>query len=233
MAKFNLKVSIKHIQIDKANTLVLISAAITAAIVVFSIVASRALWTQMSYQNKVIGLRSKAEKQLKANVESAKTLETAYKTFEDSTESAIGTPDKNSKIVLDALPSKYDFPALATSLEGVITASGNKITAITGTDNEAQAAQDSASPKPIEMPFELTANGGAVNIENLIVNLERSIRPISISSLSLSGSDTTLQLRIGAITYYQPEKKLEIQQNVITNGKSTKTTTNSTVKATK
>jgi Tfp pilus assembly protein PilO len=137
----------------------------------------------------------------------------------------IGTSDKNSKIILDALPSKYDFPALATSLEKVITDSGAKITSITGKDNEAEAKQDSPDPKPIEMPFSISSNGSFATAKNLISNLEKSIRPIKVTSITLSGSDSNLQSTIVATTYYQPSKKLEIQQKTITNGNKKVTTT--------
>jgi hypothetical protein len=220
MAKFNLRTSIKHLQIDKANSMVVIASAVTAAIVVFSIVACVSLGKEMAYKNKVINLRNKANKQLVTNIGSVSTLITAYQTFEDSSESVIGTADNNSIVVLDALPSKYDFPALVTSLGFLITNSGSKIGSITGTDNEASATQDSISPKPIEMPFQINATGSFITIQKLISELELSIRPIQISSLTLSGSDSNLQAAVTAKTYYQPEKQIGIQQNVVTNGKT-------------
>jgi hypothetical protein len=216
MAKLSeLRVSTKHIQIDKANQLVLIAAVVTTLVVVFSIVAANTLVKQMSYQNKVLGLRKDANKQLTANIKSVTALKTSYDSFENSSESVIGTADKNSKIVLDALPSKYDFPALATSLEGLIASSGNTIVNITGKDNEAKAEQDSANPKPIEIPFDVTTRGNFASSLRLISDMERSIRPFKIISIELSGSDASLETRISAVTYYQPEKKLEVEQKVV------------------
>jgi Tfp pilus assembly protein PilO len=220
MARFNFRVSIKHLEIDKANSSILLAAAITSAIVIFSIIAARTLLVQRSYQSKVIGLRDKANKQLEKNIKAATPLVASYQTFEDATESVIGTPDKNSKIILDALPSKYDFPALATSLEGVIISSGLRINSITGTDNEASAEQDSISPKAIGIPFQIASAGNYANAKILVLNLERSIRPIKISALTLSGDTSNLNVEVQAETYYQPEKKLGIQQKIITNSSS-------------
>ncbi|HUD03739.1 MAG TPA: type 4a pilus biogenesis protein PilO [Patescibacteria group bacterium] len=233
MAKFNLRTSIKHLQIDKANSRIVIVSAATVAVVVFSIVACVSLGKEMAYKNKVINLRNKANKQLVANLSSVNTLVTSYQTFENSSESVIGTADKNSKIVLDALPSKYDFPALATSLEAIITSSGSKISSITGTDNEATATQDSINPQPIEMPFQISATGSFTSAQTLILDLELSIRPIQISSLTLTGSDLNLQVSVMAKTYYQPEKQLGIQQNVVSGGSSKAKTTVSSPGATK
>lgn len=221
MAGINLRVSNKHLKIDKANTLVLVATAVTTVIVVFSLVAAQSLWKQISYQNKVISLRSKANAQLEKNIKSVDTLKTAFEAFENSTESVIGTADKNSKIVLDALPSKYDFPALATSLEGLITGSGSSVSSITGTDDEANAKQDSITPQPVEIPFNISAKSNFTSGQKLLADLQRSIRPFQITSLGLSGSDGNLQVTITGKTYYQPEKKLEIEQKVITNGNTT------------
>jgi hypothetical protein len=228
MAKFNLRVSVKHLQIDKANSRMVIATAVATAIVIFSAVASVSLVKQMSYQNKVINLRNKANKQLTANLAAVSTLTASYQTFDSASESVIGNSTKNSVVVLDALPSKYDFPALTTSLESIIVGSGNKVSSITGTDNEAQAQQDSINPQPIQIPFQISASGSFVSVQKLIADLERSIRPVQISEIDLSGSDSNLQANITANTYYQPEKQLGIQQQVVTNGKTKASSTTTT-----
>lgn len=221
MAKFteSFKISSKHLQIDKANTNILIAASVTTAIVIFSVVAAQALINQMKYQSKVIGLRSKAASQLSKNVTAAKTLNEAYIAFDGSPESVIGNSEKNSKVVLNALPSKYDFPALATSLQGIINNSGNK-GSVTGTDDEANALQTSASPQTVDIPFQMNATGTTATIQQLLSYIERSIRPIKISQISISGSDTSLQVSLTAKTYYQPEKQLEYKDVIVPGGGS-------------
>lgn len=233
MQKFTLKVSSKHLQIDKANSLILIATAITTVIVIFSLVAAQSLLKQMSYQNKVIGLRNTANKQLADNIKSVSALKTSFDAFENSSESVIGTADKNSKIVLDSLPSKYDFPALATSLEGLISTSGDTIVGITGTDDEAQAKQDSTAPVPVEIPFDISAKGDFGGLQRLVANMERSIRPFNVTAINIAGSDNNLQIKVTAKTYYQPEKKLQVDQKVVAgpNGTVKKTTTTTVKKA--
>lgn len=221
MSRFSVKTSIKHLQIDKANSVVIIAAAATTAIVVFSLVAAQSLYKQMAYQNKVINLRNKAKNQLQTNIKTVDSLQKSFTNFEDSTESVIGTADKNSKIVLDALPSKYDFPALATSLDGIIKQSGVSVTSITGTDNEASAAQDSPNPKPVEIPFTTVSSGSFLATQKLIANIEASIRPFKIKQISYKGSDSSMTVTINGNTYYQPEKKLVVEQKVISNGSKT------------
>jgi hypothetical protein len=55
--------------------------------------------------------------------------------------------------------------------------------------------------------------------------MERSIRPFKISRVTLNGSDASLEMQVVSKTYYQPEKRLEVSQKVVTNGATKKTVT--------
>ena len=123
----NTRQSAKHLQINKANSNMVIIIAVAAFVVVFSLVASRALLEKSSYQRRVIAAKQKASNQLKANVEASKSLQASYKTFVSNPNNIIGgnpsgsgdNDGDNAKITLDALPSQYDFPALTSSLEKI------------------------------------------------------------------------------------------------------------------
>ncbi len=217
------QVSLKRIQINKANTIMVASIAVAAFIVVFSLVASRALLSKRGYQSRVIDGKTTAVNQLEQNLDTVDELVVSYQAF-------VGTPDNviggnpsgsgegdgdNAKIVLDALPSKYDFPALATSLEKIL---GKKyqIDGITGTDDEvAQGNGTVTAPAPVDMPFEVGATGNFTSIKDLLLIFERSIRPIKISKLEVNGSNSQLQITVNAKTYYQPEKTLSVQKKVV------------------
>jgi len=187
----------------------------------------------MVYQNKVINLRSKANTQLQSNLTAVNSLVTSYQSFDGASESVIGNSTENSVVVLDALPSKYDFPALVTSIGSIITNSGDKVNSITGTDNGASAQQSSISPQPVQMPFQTTATGSLSAVQKLINNFGLSIRPFQITELNLSGSDTALQANITGQTYYQPEKEIGIQQQIVSNNGKTDSTSSTTQGATK
>jgi hypothetical protein len=213
--KDTFKISNKHVRIDKANQQTIIAISATVAIVMFTLAASQALIKQMRYQQLVISKRGAANTQLEKNIKATGPLVAAYEAFDGTPESIIGTQDKNSKIVLDALPSKYDFPALATSLEGLMVSSGVKIEGLTGTDNEAAAEQNSDDPKPIEIPVSMTGTGNTASVQKLIDNLQKSIRPIKIVSIGFKGSDTALQAQITAVTYYQPQRNYAVKDEVV------------------
>lgn len=211
--------SIKRIQIDKTNRFMVGSIAFAAFVTVFCLMASRALISQQSYQSRVIKEKGKAVKQLQENITATKSLVSAYGNFVSQSDNVLGgnpsgtasNDGDNAKIILDALPSKYDFPALATSLQGLIAGQGAKINAITGTDDELkQQNTSSPNPQPVEIPFQVSIAGPPSTIQNVITAMQRSIRPIQIQTITFTADQTTLQATISGKTFYQPEKSLTI-----------------------
>lgn len=223
MAK--LTISTKRLQISKANATMMSIIAVTSFIAIFSLIASRALLSQRSYQSRVIAEKEKAKSQLEDNIKAAESLTTAYQEFISSTENILagnpkGVGDKdgdNAKIILDALPSKYDFPALTASLEKILSDKSYKIESITGTDEEVAQNANTSSPQPVavEIPFQLNVNGSYPAMQNLISVLEHSIRPFQIQSLEFSGNDSLMRMSITAKTFYQPEKNLTTTTKVV------------------
>ena len=197
--------------------------AIAAFVFVFSIVASRALIIRMSYQNRIIAAKEKARDQLIANINTVDDLVVSYKAFVETPDNVIGgsptgKSDKdgnNSKVVLDALPSKYDFPGLTTSIEKILKNNGSSINSISGTDDEVAQSSGDDSSKPVAMSFKLSASGTYDSTQKLLSLLQRSIRPIHVKQLDLSGNDKGIEVTITADSYFQPEKTLTIQKKVI------------------
>jgi len=210
-------VSQKKVLIDKANSSMFIMVTITVALVIFSGVSTRALLKQSSHRTRVIKEKKIAATTLATNDQEIGKLITSFRAFEGAPESVTGTTEKNSKVVLDALPPKYDFPALATSLEKILTVGGYNITSISGIDNENSESANaaSASPQPVEMPFSIAVSGPYNKVKNLPYDLERSIRPMYILSLELSGSESDSKLSIQAKTYYQAGRNLELSSKEV------------------
>jgi len=217
--------STKRIQINKANATVVVVTAVSAFIVVFSLVASHALLSQRSYQSRVISKKEKARNQLKTNIDTIKTLVNSYKVFIQTSPNIIGgdpngegnKDGNNAQIVLDALPSSYDFPAVTSSLEKILTQNGLSIQSIGGTDDELNqlSASKNTLAQPVPIPFSVTVTGQYAAIQNVIKVFESSIRPINMQSLNLSGTDTALSTTIQAQTYYQPATSLNISSEVV------------------
>ena len=218
------KPSEKRLLINQANSRIVAVTTAASFIVVFCLVASYTLVGELAYQNRVLGKKKAALSQLKTDINSVQTLETSYTAFVQTPQNVLGgnthgqggMDGDNAKIVLDALPSKYDFPALATSLEKLALSQGVNIESMTGTDDEvAQTDSASSTPAPIAMPFQITVTGNYASIQKVVKAFEKSIRPIQVQTLQLTGSDQKMQMNITAQTYYQPEKTLNIKREVV------------------
>lgn len=221
----NGQLSLKRIGVDKTNSRIVAVAAGSAFLVMFFLVGSYSLFGQLGYQNKVIGVKKKAVKQLQANIEASESLVNSYSDFVAAPQNLIGgnpsgsgpKDGSNAKLVLDALPSKYDFPALTTSLERVALERQVRIQNIAGTDDEVAQGEQVAEgdPQPVEVPFTLGVTGTYANIQEVITSLERSIRPIQVKTLKIAGDQADLTLTLEAKTYYQPEKTLNIKMETV------------------
>lgn len=213
------QISLKQLAINKDNTAIIVAVGIAAFVVVFSLVASKALLDQRSYQARVIGKKKIALKQLKQNVTEVDKLKNSYQVFSEANQNVLGgsssgSGDKdgpNARLVLDALPSKYDFPALTTSLDKVFKQ--YRVTSIAGVDDEVtqSGAQASGTPAPVEMPFTIVVDGPSQSSKDILSNFEKSIRPIQLQTLSIAGDSTNLKFTVKAKTYFQPQKKFDVK----------------------
>ncbi|MBI5357450.1 hypothetical protein HZB74_01230 [Candidatus Saccharibacteria bacterium] len=192
---------------------------------VFSLVASKALLDQRAYQSKVISKKEAALKTLEANIVAADKLTSSYKEFVGATTNVLGGNPQgdadrdgdNARIILDALPSKYDFPALTTSLDKLLRDNGLTPTAINGTDDEISqtATQADGAPQPVEIPFSVEVTASNAQGKTLMGLFERSIRPFKVQKISISGNDSQLEFVINGSTYFQPEKTLNLKKEAV------------------
>lgn len=224
-SKSKARISVKRMQIDKSQQRMLIAAAIAAFTLVFALVGGKMMIDQVLYQNKVIAAKKAAVQQLRSNVQASSSLQTSYKAFVSTSQNVIGGNPQgtgpqdgdNAKIVLDALPSKYDFPALATSVERLVTLQNMGIESITGSDDEVAQAENASSPdpQPVAMPFQFSATGSYQSAQNLVTAFDKSIRPFQILKLQLSGGQENMTVKVDAQTYYQPAKNFNITKKTV------------------
>jgi len=193
-------------------------------IVVFCLVASLSLFNQNKYQSKVAGAKQEANKQLDANISAYSSLQNSYKKFNNAGTNAIGGNPKgtgdndgnNAKIVLNSLPSVYDFPALTSSVEKILKDRNISYTSISGVDDQAaQSASSSGTPTAVKIPFSFTATANYSSVQDLLASMQKSIRPIAIDTITVSGSSSNLTATITAHTYFQPAKDLNITKKVV------------------
>lgn len=215
--------STKRTMITESNRKVLIMVSVASFLVVFSLVSSKTLLSQISYQDRVLSKERQARTQLQTDIVAKNNLVDAYQAFVSTPQNILGgnssgtggQDGNNSKIVLDALPSTYDFPALAATLESLINSQGLTIQSIGGTDEElTEQNQSGPNPLPVSMPFQLEVAGSYQSIQNLITVFQESIRPFQIQTIQLAGDESSMTATITAQTYYQPSKTFTIAKQV-------------------
>jgi hypothetical protein len=233
------KISMKHLQIDKSNSRMVLVVALASFFTIFFLLSSKTLYHQMGYQNRVATAQQTALNQLTSDEAASKQLESSYTKFVNTTQNIIGgsvTGDAgnsgyNGKIVLDALPSTYDYPALTSSIEYLLSNAGVNIDNIGGTDEQADVASNgtlSASPDAptpttgtavpgtaVAMPFTFSVDGPYANIQNLLTIFQTSIRPFQFQSIDLTGSQNDLTLTATVQSFYQPAQKFNITTEAV------------------
>ena len=208
------------VKVDKAESRKLVLLSAMVAVAIFCLVGSKQLLSQANYQRRVINAKQAAAKQLNTNVDNANDLVQRYEVFNSLNPNIIGgkntsdpgalPPDgDNGRIVLDALPSKYDFPALITSIYKIMSLDGITKSTIDAREDPTISQPASDHPVPVTIPLSLSGTANYSALLAFITDLEKSIRPIDVTSLDVTGSNTNMTFTISMNTYYQPAKTTE------------------------
>ncbi|MBI4034740.1 hypothetical protein HY380_02470 [Candidatus Saccharibacteria bacterium] len=225
-----LAIPTKRLQIDKAQQTILMVVAGAVVVSIFSLVSAKRLLSEASFQRQVVNSKRDAAKQLSQDVAAANQLTSRYATiFANSSEStnvlggrntsssnALPPDGDNPRIVLNALPSVYDFPALISSVSRILSGAGISNPSISGTDQSATTNDaPTFSPQPQPINLSVSGSGSFYNVKKLIRDLERSIRPFDVTNLQLSGSNANMTISLNLTTYYQPAKALTISTETV------------------
>ena len=217
----------KRQEIENAGKTMFMWVVIASIAVSICVVTVQFLFQQWSYNNKVLGAKYAAVDTLKKNIENSKKLQEEVNGLVSNEALAsvkTNTGDPNTKSVLDALPSRFDATALATSLQqAILSRSGVSIDSISvpadqaadGTTADGSVPVASPDAKPQEMPFNIAVSGSYDKIRSMLLDLERTIRPIKVTDITLEGDDTAMTATVSAVTYYQPAKSASIKQEVV------------------
>lgn len=222
-----LPISTLSIKFDKSNSNLYLIIIVSVVVTIFSLTSTKALLDQASYQRRVINARQATVKQLRANLQDAKSLVEQYAIFNSGTANAIGgknssdpnvvPPDgDNARIILNALPSNYDFPALISSMAKILADDQIGTPSVGGNDQSVQIdSSPQADTSPIAIPLTIGGTSDYSSVQKLVRDLERSTRPFDITSLQLHGSNSNMSLSLEVNTYFQPAKKLNLSDKEV------------------
>ncbi len=212
--------SVKHDIIDRTNSRMILMVGIATFIFVASGFAAKSLISQSLYQNRVISEKEKALSQINTNKKSLEELKKSFDSFQSQTENILGGSStgegpldgKNASLILDALPSEYDYPGLSSSFEKILKEGGYTIGSIGGTEDPTLAAnsEPARSITPTEIPYAFTVRTDVEGMKKLLGTLERSIRPMYVDSMQIQVGDNILQARVGLHTFFTQTKTFDL-----------------------
>lgn len=211
----------KHRQVDRDRTVALVAIGFASVALVAGFILARAFWSQANYLNKVADQKEAAVEQLNTNKESIDQLKKSYSEFISGNPNIIGGANNgtglldgdNAKLILDALPSTYDYPAFVTTIESLIRP--NKITELKGVDDVAQQSIEGGAPAAVEMPITITFTTSYDGFKNVMDLFKRSIRPLKVNKLVLGGTNSDLDVTIEVVSYFQPGTTMRIERNEV------------------
>ncbi len=210
--------SVKKNQIEKFTKTIVIFASIGLFIVIFGISSINSLISRYNYQQKTINLQKQALNNLIEDTASVNSLTKSYQKFISPKVNIIGGKStqpnshnggNNAKIVLDALPSSYDFTQFITTLQNLLTSQGVLINSISGTDASSSSSYNTGSGVNV-IPFQFSVSAPYPIIQRLITTLKESTTPIDIITANITGSQNDLTLNVTGQTYYQPAIQFKI-----------------------
>jgi hypothetical protein len=206
----------KRQQIEVAGRTMFVWVTIAAVALSFCVATGQYLFTKWDYNNKILGKKSTTSQTLANNITNAEKLReevTNLSANQDLASVKTNASDPNIKSVLDALPTEFDPAALATSLQQVILSrSGVSVESINVPPDVdiSGATTSTAVTGPQKIKFSFAVTGTFDKIKSLVVDLSRTIRPMQITSLTLTGSDNNLRASFDAVTYYQPAQTVKL-----------------------
>lgn len=212
----------KRQQIEVAGRMMFIWVAIAAVAVSFCIATGQYLFTKWDYNNKILSRKSTAAQTLANNIVNAQKLKEEVDNLtanQDLASIKTNPDDPNTKSVLDALPTTFDAAALATSLQQVVlnrsSVSVENISVPPDIDTTGTTGGAPPLKGPQEIKFSFTVTGSYDTIKTLMVDMNRSVRPMKLLSMTLNGSDNNLRAAFDYVTYYQPAQTVSLGQEVV------------------
>lgn len=218
----------KRAQITKANRTMFLWIAVSSAIVGSAVVVAIFLGQQLFYNEKILIEKGNTISTLESNLAVIPELETEVRILDTNAALAAAKArdeDQVVQVILDALPSEANSLALGASLQSKLLAGVDGLTVeslqvdpVVGVESLADVAVvDAGATESVgtEITFQFSVSGSQAALEQVLRNMERSIRLIDIRTLRIESQATLQQMTVEARAYYEPAKVLELTDKVI------------------
>jgi hypothetical protein len=218
----------KRQQITKANRTMFLWVAAASVVVGFSVVIAIFLWQKIAFGETVIAEKSKTLATLNSDLGAIEGLRgniRVLNTNESLKTTRLKDTDEAVQSVLDALPADANSTALGSSLQAKLLSGVNgvtldaiKVDPVIGVETEIQNSSATGDAGDNTISFSFTVSVASNNpdaLRQVLQRLERSIRAIDITSLSVEQQGSRLVLSAAGHAYYQPAQTIQLKDKVV------------------
>lgn len=223
----------KRQQIANANRMMFMWVAGVSVVVGVAIVASIFLIQKAWFNEKILAEKSKTASTLVKNnevIEDLKDQIRVLNTNDALRQSMAPGEDRPIQVVLDALPSEANSSALGSSLQEkflndpALTIESLNVDPVPGVESQGSAnVQDASSsrtgraePNQINFRFSVSTNANNPNaLKSLLQRLERSIRAISLTTLTIETQGNRLLLVVNGHAFYEPARTVDLKNKTV------------------
>lgn len=220
----------KRAQITQTNRTMFLWIAVASALVGAGIVVSIFLFQRLIYNESVISKKQDTITTLNQNIEAVDSLKQEIRKLDVNSallSSRASDEDQAIRVILDALPSDANSLALGASLQsrllrGIegLTIESLQVEPVYGVEvisdggDGSDFSGDSAASGEITFNFTVSGNQGA--LKKALVNLEKSLRTISIVSLRIDGQPGGRQeMNIQGRAFYEPAVEIDFREEPV------------------
>jgi hypothetical protein len=213
----------KRQQIAKANRTMFLWVAAASLLIGSAIVVSLFLLQKLTFNEKVLNKKQDTVSTLTKNNQAVEGLKNAARVRNtDQNLLSIRSNDTSSalQVILDALPSKSNPAGLGASLQNILIP-GEGITIESLTIDSADGSGEGDAPvatgaNTIGFSFRVTAPADKIDsLRDLLLRLERSIRPISVQSIDFEIETGGVAMQVKAVSYFEPGKTVDLREEMV------------------
>lgn len=221
----------KRTQITAANRVMFLWVAGVSVVFGVSLVTAVFLVQMLFFNERVLHAKNDTVSTLETNNKNIEPLQKSERVLNtnEALKSIKAKPDDEAiQVILDALPSDANSLALGASLQNKLLSGINDLTleslqvdpviGIESLSNSGSSVLDASANTPNsanQITFRFSVKGDEAALKPALVNLERSIRTIDITTLKIENQGTTRVMTVSGRGFYEPVRKVELKDKVI------------------
>lgn len=202
----------KRTQIARANRVMFFWVTAVSIVLGFALVGIIFLSQMLLFNERVLQEKDRTVATLKSNNDNIKILESEIRALDTNQaliDSKARSDDQAIQVILDALPSDANSLALGASLQNKLLAGIDGLTI-----NSLQVDLTSSNLQN-DIPFSFSVGGDEKALQQVLRNLEASIRTIDVTSLKIESQGAIRLLSVQARAFYEPARVVELKDKTV------------------